>query len=171
MTNFARSLTTATVLAAAFAASPALAATGAATPATATAQVVKPLLLSAKQNLDFGTIVVSTTSVTGTVTMTTAGVVTCTTGLTCSGSPKPAIFNVQGSNNQVVKMYSAASTLTAPGGATLTFTPTLPSGSQLTLVNSGAPGSDFNVGGSIAIAANQADGIYSGNINVTVDYN
>jgi hypothetical protein len=169
MNNFARTLTAFAVATTGFAASPALAATGASTPATASAQVVKPLVLTAKQNLDFGTIVVASTTTTGTATMTLAGVVSCTAGLTCSGSPKQAIFNVQGSNNQVVKIYSAATTLTAPGGATLTFTPAIPA--SVTLTSSGAPGNDFNVGGSIAIAANQGDGVYTGNVNVTVDYN
>ena len=174
MTNFVRSMTALAVAATAAVAMPAFAApTAATTPATATAQIVKPLVLRATQNLDFGTIVLSAVTGNVNVAMDTAGTVVCGTGLTCSGSPKPAIFNVQGSNNQVVKIFSATSTLTnnVAGGGSLTFTPTLPAGAQLTLTNSGAPGSNFNVGGSITIGTATLDGVYSGNINVTVDYN
>ncbi|MCA1654703.1 MAG: DUF4402 domain-containing protein [Sphingomicrobium sp.] len=171
MTNFARTLTAAAVAAAALAATPALAATSATTPATATAQIVKPLVLTAKQNLDFGTIVLANVTANTNVSMSLAGVVTCGTGLTCSGAPKQAIFNVQGSNNQVVHIYSATSTLTGSAGGTLTFTPTLPAGATVTLTTSGVPGNDFNVGGSFVIGTATLDGVYTGNINVTVDYN
>ena len=39
----------------------------------------------------------------------------------------------------------------------------------ITLTNSGQPGTDFNIGGSIAIPST-ADGNYVGNIEVTADY-
>ena len=39
----------------------------------------------------------------------------------------------------------------------------------ITLTNSGSPGKDFNVGGSIAVPST-ADGTYSGNVAVTVEY-
>ena len=48
------------------------------------------------------------------------------------------------------------------------FTPTAPA--SVTLVNSGNPGRDFNVGGSITIPSTATDGVYSGVIEVTVDY-
>ena len=52
-------------------------------------------------------------------------------------------------------------------GATIPFTPIAPA--TLTLTNSGFPGHDFNIGGSLAIPST-ADGTYSGNVQVTVDY-
>ena len=172
MIKFARSLTAVAVATAALAASPAFAATGATTPATAKAQIVKPLTLTAKQNLDFGTIVLASVTGATSVSISTAGAVVCGTGLTCSGTPKPAIYNVTGTNNQVVKMYSAASNLTnAADGTTIVFTPALPTGAAVTLTSSGSPGNDFNVGGSIALGTTTTDGVYTGNMNVTVDYN
>ena len=39
-----------------------------------------------------------------------------------------------------------------------------------TLTNSGAPGTNFNVGGQITILPTTAEGVYSGNMDVTVDY-
>lgn len=164
----------ASVAATAIVATPAVAApVGATTPATARARIVRPLVLARVTNLDFGTITLGTVAAGGeTVSMTTAGVVTCGSGgLTCSGTPVAAVYNVQGTNNQVVQIFSATSSLTnANDGTTLTFTPTLPASGTVTLTNSGAPGNNFNVGGSITILPATTDGVYSGNINVTVDY-
>jgi len=38
------------------------------------------------------------------------------------------------------------------------------------LTNSGAPGNNFDLGGSITVASTTGDGVYSGTFNVTVDY-
>ena len=174
MTNFARLATVAATLASvAVVATPTLAApVGATTPATAKAQIVRPLTLTAKQNLDFGTIVLTAVTGATSVAVATSGAVTCGAGLTCSGTPKQAIYNVAGTNNQVVKIFSATSNLVnANDSTTIVFTPALPTGAAVTLTNSGAPGTDFNVGGSIAIATTTTDGVYTGNMNVTVDYN
>lgn len=164
----------ASVAATALAATPAVAApVGAATPATARARIVRPLTLTATRNLDFATITLGTVAAGGeTVSMTTGGVVTCGSGgLTCSGTPVSAEYNVTGTNNQVVQIFSNTTTLTnANDGSTLTFTPTLPASGTVTLTNAGAPGNDFNVGGSITILPATTDGVYSGNIDVTVDY-
>ncbi|WP_395624022.1 DUF4402 domain-containing protein [Sphingomonas daechungensis] len=162
----------ASVAASALVATPAVAApVGAATPATARARIVRPLLLTATRNLDFGTITLGTVAAGGeTVAMNQAGVVTCGSGgLTCSGTPVSAAYNVQGTNNQVVVITAVASPLTnANDGTTLSFSPNAPA--SVTLTNSGAPGTNFNVGGSITIVPATTDGVYSGNVNVTVDY-
>jgi spore coat protein U-like protein len=140
--------------------------------ATITAQVnanvVKPLVFTSKQNLDFGSILLGAAG-TSTVSLSITGVLTCGTGLTCSGTTRPAIYNVQGSNGQVIQIHTAASDLTnSADGTKLRFTPIAPV--SVTLTNSGAPGKDFNVGGSIAIPSTTTDGTYTGNIEVTVDY-
>lgn len=162
----------ASVAATALTAAPAVAApVGASTPATARARIVRPLVLAATRNLDFGTITLGTVAAGGeTVSMTQAGVVTCGAGgLTCSGTPVSAEYNVQGTNNQVVQVFAVASPLTnANDGSILSFTPNAPA--TVTLTNSGAPGNDFEVGGAITILPATTDGVYSGNINVTVDY-
>ncbi|MEO5640575.1 MAG: DUF4402 domain-containing protein [Sphingomicrobium sp.] len=170
MTKFVRLVTAAAVAAATFTAAPALAATGATTPATARAQVVKPLTLVAKTNLDFGTILLTSVAVgtTYTVILTSAGALSCTTGLTCSSTGIPATFNVAGSNNQKVFIYTAASNFTN-GITTLQITPS--AAAFTTLTNSGAPGTDFNVGASFPITSATTEGVYTGNLTVTVDYN
>ena len=171
MTKFVRLVTAAAVAAATFTAAPALAApVGATTPATAKAQVVKPLTLVAKTNLDFGTILLTSiaAATTYTVTLTSAGALACTSGLTCSTTGIPATFNVAGSNNQKVFIYTAASNFTN-GTTTLQITPS--AAPFTTLTNSGAPGTDFNVGASFPINSATTEGVYTGNLNVTVDYN
>jgi len=124
MTKIVRLATAAAVAVATFTAAPALAVTAATTPATARAQVVRPLTLTAKTNLDFGTVLLSSV-VAGpiyTVTLTSAGALSCTAGLTCSTTGIPATFNASGSNNQKVFIYTAASNFTN-GTTTLQVTP------------------------------------------------
>jgi hypothetical protein len=53
-------------------------------------------------------------------------------------------------------------------GTPLTLDLTAPT--TVTLPNSGATGFNFSVGGSIAVAASTRDGVYNGDLNVTVDY-
>jgi hypothetical protein len=38
------------------------------------------------------------------------------------------------------------------------------------LTNSGPPGTDFSLGGSITLSSSTESGLYSGTFNVTVDY-
>ena len=75
---------------------------------------------------------------------------------------------MSGSNGQTVRIPVAPTDLiNAVGRQQLPFTPLAPA--TITLTNSGAPGTDFNIGGSIAIPST-ADGTYRGNVEVTVDY-
>jgi hypothetical protein len=166
MTKFVR--LAALAAAAAAAATPAVAApTNATPPARARVNIVKPLTLTATRDLHFGTIVVTgddsvSISQAGTVTCGAAANVTCdTTGA------QSAQFHVTGSNNQLVRITTSASTL-ANGAATLNFTPNAPA--DVTLPNSGASGTDFNVGGTVQVLASAPEGLYVGDINVTVDY-
>lgn len=134
----------------------------------ASAKVVKSLTLTKKQDLDFGTVTLSGAPGTYTVSMSMAGVLNCPVGATCAGAPLPGIMNVQGSNQNVVRVTVApASLVNAVDGSSIPFTPIAPA--TVTLTNSGAPGSDFNIGGSIDIPST-ADGTYSGNMQVTVEY-
>lgn len=134
----------------------------------ASAKVVKSLELTSKQNLDFGTITLSGTPGTYTVSISVAGVLSCPSGATCSGVAQPAIMNASGSQGQVVVISVAPSDLVnTVNNSTISFTPVAPV--SVTLTNSGFPGKDFNVGGSIDIPST-ADGSYSGNVVVTANY-
>jgi hypothetical protein len=134
----------------------------------ASAKVVKSLELSSKQNLDFGTVTLSGTPGTYTVSINLTGQLSCPSGATCTGVAQPAILNAQGSQGQVVLISVASSNLVnALDGTTIPFIPVAPA--SVALTNSGFPGKDFNVGGSIAIPST-ADGTYSGNVVVTANY-
>lgn len=132
------------------------------------AKVVKSLTLTKKQDLDFGTVTLSGTPGTYTVSLSQAGVLSCPSAATCAGAPTVGIMNVQGSNGNVIRITVASSNLVnALDGSTIPFTPDAPV--TITLTNSGFPGKDFNIGGSLAIPS-AADGTYAGNVQVTVDY-
>jgi hypothetical protein len=172
MTKFAR--LAALAAAATLVATPAVAAPASASPkAKANAKIVKPLSLTARRDLDFGTILVGTVTGTQTVSISQDGTTrTCgAAGLTCSGTFASAEYNVTGTKQFVVNIAATASNLTnttSGNNETLVFTPNAPA--SLTLANSGAPGSNFTVGGSIDITSATVDGLYSGDIEVTVDY-
>jgi hypothetical protein len=166
MTNFVR--LAALAAAATVAATPAVAAPVPATPvAKARVNIVKPLTLAATRDLHFGTIVVTGDD---SVSISQAGTVTCgaAANVTCDATgAQSAQFHVTGSNNQLVKINVSGSNL-VNGAATLAFTPSAPA--NVTLPNSGASGADFNVGGAVAVLASSPEGLYVGDINVTVEY-
>jgi len=168
MTKFIRLAALAAV--ATVVATPAVAAPVSAVPtASANVRILKPLELRGQRNLDFGTIVVGAVVGTDTVSITQAGVLTCGSGgqLTCSGTVASGQYNVRGSNNAVVTITAVASNL-SNGASNLLFTPNAPA--TVTLTSSGSPGDDFNVGGSIGLTAATPEGLYTGVMNVTVDY-
>ena len=164
----------AAVAATVLATTPALAAPGGVTgaPPTATARIIRPLSLTAPGSLNFGTIGRNGVSANRTVALSSGNVLDCgagTTELQCSGATSVPTYNVQGTNNQVVTVIKTATNLTnSTDGSTLSMTPT--GAATVTLANSGAPGSNFNIGGTIVIGAATTDGVYSGTVNVQVDY-
>ena len=107
-----------------------------------------------------------------TVTISPAGALTCGTSpgvfLTCSGGAQAAQYKLVGTNNAVVTIVCPGFNLTGPG--TLAFTPMLTS----TTVNLGPAGATtgytFPIGGSISLSSTTPDGVYSGNFQVTADY-
>ena len=172
MTNFLRLAAVAATAAVAVTAAPAVAApvgvTSGAKP-TANARIIKPLTLTRVRDLDFGTIVMDSVPVGGAVVaVSTASALSCGAGLTCTGTAQSARYNVRGTNNQVVQVAATNSNLTGSNGGTLVFTPAVPG--NVTLSSSGAPGDNFDVGGSITVMPSTVDGVYSGDMEVTVDY-
>ncbi len=171
MTNFVRKAALAVSVAAVAFAAPAVAApTSATPPATANVTIMKPLTLVANRNLDFGTVLLGSALTGGeNVTMTDAGAVTCSANTTCSGSPQSAQYTVTGVRNQFIAITTLGSTLTNATGATIAFTPN--SHANVQLSNDAAAAAVFTLGGSISVSGATDDGVYSGNMNVTVDYN
>ena len=161
----------ATVAAIAVSATPALA-VNATSNASARARIFQPLKLTSTQNLDLGIIVLSGTgSYTSTVSIAKDGTFDCdgnSGNVTCSGTHQYAVYNVQGSNNQPVTVQSGTVTLDDGNGNTIDLTPD--HDAVVTLTNSGAPGTDFSIGGSVTLNSTTATGTYVGTFNVTADY-
>lgn len=168
MTKFVK---IAAVAAAALAATPAVAGTPVGVTGTApsaTARIIKPLTLTATGALNFGTIVMNGVSANRTVTLNADTSITCATELVCDLNGTVVTYNVRGTNGQVVTIIKNTSVLTGSNGGSLTLTPV--GQPTVTLTSSGSPGDNFPIGGSIVIAPTTTDGVYSGTVNVTVDY-
>jgi hypothetical protein len=140
--------------------------------ATVNATVVKPLTLKWVQNLDLGTIVLGPGTWSGaTVGISRTGAFSCTNAnVTCTGATKVAKYNASGTNNQTVRITAPNVTLVNQNDPTKTLILAVDSPGSILLTNSGNPGIDFSLGGSISLSSSTAGGVYSGTFNVTVDY-
>jgi hypothetical protein len=140
--------------------------------ANAHVKIQKGLVLSSNQNLDLGTVVLAGSGAwTATVSIDRNGVFDCDGGsgnVVCSGTTQNAEYNVQGSNNAVVVIGSGPVTLQNAALDSLTLTPD--HDATVTLTNSGAPGTDFGVGGSISVNNLTPDGDYTGTFALTAEY-
>jgi len=142
---------------------------------TATANVriaiIAPLSITKTNDLAFGNIVPGATA--GTVTINQAtGAATKTGGVTLFGTANHAAsFNITGSgrHNYVITV-SAAPTLTRAGGTqTMKMTALRLNGATTrTMAASGT--ATLTLGGTLAVAANQVAGTYSGTFTVSVAY-
>ena len=135
--------------------------------AATNAKIVKPVSLTKLQDMDFGTLLVTNYTGTRNVVMSRAGVVACPVEITCSGAPKQARFNVQGTNNMVVLINVSSAGLVS-GGNTIPFTADAPA--TVTMVNSGAPGLNVDVGGTLTVDGAIPGGLYSGTLTITANY-
>jgi Domain of unknown function (DUF4402) len=135
--------------------------------ATMSANVVKPVQLTKIQDMDYGTLLVSNYTGTRNVVMTRAGALTCPTEITCSGATKQARFNIQGTNKMVVGI-SVTSAGLINGSNTIPFTPDV--AGSVTMTNSGAPGTDVDIGGTLTVNGAIPGGLYSGTLTITADY-
>jgi hypothetical protein len=133
--------------------------------------VLKPLTLAGQQELDFGTILLAPgTWSNSTVTVSQAGVRTCTAPITCSGTVKAARFSVTGTNNQTAVITVPNVTLINAVDSTQRLTMTAQAPATISLPNSGNSGTTFSVGGTVTVSSTTADGVYTGTLEVTVDY-
>ena len=138
------------IVAAVAAAAPACAANNQIAQVNAT--IVKPLALVRVQDLDLGTIVLGPGTWSGAaVGISRTGAFSCANAnVTCSGATAVAKYNVSGTNNQVVRITAPNVTLVNQSDPTKTLTLTVDNPGSLTLTNSGNPGVDFSLGGSIS---------------------
>lgn len=140
--------------------------------ATVTANGVKPLIIAKLQDLDLGSVTLGPgVWSNATISLSQTGILTCNDpNVTCSGAPMAAQYNVQGSKQQTVYVSVPTVTLVNQSDSTQTLTLVPDAPASLVLANSGFPGSDFSVGGSVKLNSTTAAGTYVGTFNVTVDY-
>ena len=140
--------------------------------AKATVKIVKPLVLSWRQNFSLGDIILPAGGAwpAATIRLTRAGVFTCPAPLTCAGLKRVAQYHVAGSNNQVVRIGAPSVIMVNQSDPTKTLTLTVDSPGTLTIPNSGQPGTTFSLGGAITLSPTTTQGVYAGTFNVTVDY-
>jgi hypothetical protein len=148
---------------------PALAAT---IMAAVSANNVKPLVLTKVQNLDLGMVALGPgVWSNATISLSQAGVLSCAnTNVVCTGATTVAQYNVQGSNQQTVHISAPNVTLVNQSDASKTLTLVTDAPATLVLTNSGFPGVNFSIGGSVTLSSATATGTYVGTFNVTVDY-
>jgi hypothetical protein len=140
-------------------------------PPSATARIIRPLTLTSTGSLNFGTIVLNGVTANQTIALSNGNVMSCgdNVEVTCSGTTSVPTYNVRGTNKQVVTIVKTATDLTnANDGTKLSMTPT--GAASVTLTSSGSPGDDFKIGGTIVVGTATTDGVYSGTVDVKVDY-
>lgn len=140
--------------------------------ASVQAKVIKPLTLTSVQNLDLGTITLRPGAWSGaTVALSRGGVRTCTNpNVICSGATMVARYNVRGTNKSVVRITAPDVILTNTANPGQTIRMVVDNPGTVTLTSSGAPGNDFDLGGSITLSSATESGSYVGTFNVTAEY-
>jgi hypothetical protein len=140
--------------------------------ATGTAKVILPAQIIKLYDLDFGFVTVTGA---GTAILNSGtGAVTTTGGvLFAGGLPHAALFEAVSPSKTVVhiRLPKKAVTLTRAGG-TETMTVDTWSLNGIDTRNVVAHETfQFQIGGTLHVAANQAEGTYNGTFDVTIDYN
>lgn len=144
---------------------------------TATAVIVKPLVLTKVDDLNFGTITMLPTLVSQTVSVSQAEVGSCGgADLSCSFPANPAAsFTIAGVGTQTLTVdvtgllggaVPTALVNTADAAESVPFTVDAPLTASLV-----AGVGSFAIGGSIVVDAGTVDGTYDADLNVTVSYN
>lgn len=144
--------------------------------ATATASVsatpVKPLILTKIQDLDLGSITLGPGVWSNApIVLSQTGSFSCPpTNVTCTGATRVARYNIQGSNQQTVRISAPNVTMVNQSDPSQSLLLTVDSPVTVVLTNSGFPGVDFSIGGSVTLNSTTPGGTYVGTFNVTVDY-
>lgn len=123
-------------------------------------------------DLDFGRLLRGTTA--GRVTINpTTGARTVTGGVVAAGgTPRRATFDIVGTANRVITLAATPGsvTLTNGTGGSMTVNTFRFTGTAATRRLSAAGTLTVGVGARLNVAANQADGVYSGVFTLTVNY-
>ncbi len=158
-------LCSAVVVATGFGASSAQAATSAT--ANASAKIITAVSVTKSTDLNFGTAVSGAAGGTVVVSNAIAATQTCTGVLCTGGGQTSAQFAVAGATGTTA-IITVPATVTLSSGTNSMTAALSSSANSLTLAGTSADA--FQVGGSLAVAANQATGSYTGTFTVSVAY-
>lgn len=144
--------------------------------ATASGTVVAPIAITAMKNLTFGSFAAGAG---GTVTVDTGGARSAVGAILLTSAPITAArFNITGQAGLTYSIAHSGSTELINGGATMTLTKFSDllglngtSGNVSSGTLDGAGTQSLFVGGTLAVAANQVPGLYTGTVIATVEYN
>jgi hypothetical protein len=104
--------------------------------------------------------------------MSAAGEFRCGAGLTCLDTHRVAKFNIVGAPGQLVTIASDSNVILSSVGGVGRMQAALNLSTSSMKLSVGSNLSNiFTVGGTLNVAANQAEGVYTGVFTVTVDYN
>ena len=139
--------------------------------ASASAVALKPLSLVKLGDLDFGTNIVGASAGTVVIDPDTDARSTSGSVLAAGGAPAAAKFYSYGRASLIVSVTRGPlPTLSrSGGGASMNVTQLTLNGPTLRLLDAGGL-LDLRVGGTLAVGANQMQGSYSGNFDITVTY-
>lgn len=145
--------------------SPAFAAS---TSGNASAKVVAPIAIAEATALNFGSFSVGASG--GTVVITQAGAVSKTgdVELVPSTGATNAVFNVTGAPSSTYSITPPASMTVTSGANSMTVNGFSVPTTGLTLNGSGAH--TFNLGATLNVGSNQAQGTYTGTYSISVNY-
>lgn len=144
--------------------------------ASATGTVVTPIAIVAAGNLAFGSFAPGAG---GTVTVSTSGVRTASGPILMTGAAASAArFDISGEASSTYSItHSGSATLTS-GANTMALTKfsdlsaaNATAGNPLTGTLDGTGAQSLYVGGTLAVGAAQASGVYTGTVIATVEYN
>jgi Domain of unknown function (DUF4402) len=138
---------------------------------TGKAIALRPLSIVKLRDLDFGRLASGTTAGTVVIDPNTDGRTTTGGVLAAGGTPLAAQFYTFATGNQTLQVTRGPLPVLsrAGGGATMNVTQLTLNGPVVRVINA-AGLLDLRVGGTLAVAANQLDGTYSGNFDITVTY-
>ena len=142
------------------------------TTVTVKASVVKPLTLTALQDLDFGTIALGAGTWSGaTVSLSQAGVRTCANPNTiCSGTARAAKYQLVGTNKETVQITAPPVTLVNQGDSSKTIQLVLSAPASIVIPNSRNARRSIFCRGIDDPHSATSGGTYAGTMAVTVDY-
>lgn len=132
---------------------------------------LRPLSIVKLRDLDFGTLLRPTSAGTAIINPTTDARTTSGGVIAAGGTPQAAQFYTYATGNQVLQVTRGPLPVLsrAGGGASMNVTQLTLNGPVLRTIGT-AGLLDLRVGGTLAVAANQMAGSYSGSFQITVTY-